>query len=120
MENRNQQPCIIEGFTKIGYLKGAPGIYLFINKEGKGYVGFSKDLFKRLNRHRTNALSKTNLHTSFYSTVKNKSWSDFRFEIYPFVKDHLNNFKKAEPNYNLTSIDIKILNKLTAYELTIL
>jgi group I intron endonuclease len=109
-----------EGFNKIIDLKEVPGIYFFIDKEDKGYVGSSRDLFKRLNRHRLNALSKPNLHTLFYSAITEKSWSDFRLEIYSFVNNHLKEILNLEPNYSLTSIDIDLLNKLTAYELTIL
>lgn len=92
-------------------------VYNFVDHNGKGYVGSSIDLYGRIYRkHRTNALSKTTLHSLFYSNVL--EWDNYTLNLYYMRKNHLDMF--IDSSICLTVLDKKTLSLLFYYYLTIL
>ena len=100
--------------------KKVPGIYQF-TLASDSYIGSTKDIYNRcFIQHKNRAFTFQNKHKKFYTLVEKNGWSKFTLNILRVTPNHVNNFAENFPNYVLTDKDLKILQLLTSYELTVI
>jgi group I intron endonuclease len=100
--------------------KRVPGIYQF-TLGTESYIGSTKDIYNRcFIQHKNHAFTSQDKHKKFYNLVEKNGWSKFTLSILRVTHNHVNNFSENFPNYVLTDKDLKILQLLTSYELTVI
>ncbi len=128
IEQNSQIKNLNKNITKIDFsqswyllkeFKKVAGIYQFV-LGFDSYIGSTKDIYNRcFIQHKKLAFSAPNKHKKFYSLVVNNGWSKFTLNILNITPNHVNVFSEEYPNDILTAKDLRILQYLTYYELTL-
>ena len=109
-----------DSWTFLRDYKSVPGIYLF-EYCTDFYLGSTKNLYQRcFLEHKNHALTNTKKHAKFYNRVVELGWNKFSLAILQLVPNHVTVFAEKNVDYTLKDKDIKMLQYLTAYELTVL
>ncbi|KAG1474986.1 hypothetical protein G6F56_000003 [Rhizopus delemar] len=123
---QNNKPLLFQSkapdaFTEIYKYNKLPGIYWLYSTlpENNSYIGHTTNLYKRLTNHKNYALTELNRHPKLYNYINKYGWGVMEIRVITLLSNSELLFRNLYPNYNLTNDQIKVLNKLTKYELLI-